>query len=243
MLDFSDRTFGEIVGEALEIDVHSEKYSVGGTSKANKLRTIWKMESDAAVGRLLSFLLDYESAQNMSDTPEVQALRDRCRTIANRLLSGSADLSALEEKAKILNSGHLKDQIRRLQASVETDPSLAIGTAKEMIETCCRTILAERGKPIEGNPDLPALTKEVFKELNLVPDNVPDSKRGAESIKRLLSNLSTIANNLAELRNLYGTGHGKHGCSTGLQPRHAKLAVGAASALVIFLFETHSETK
>lgn len=80
-------------------------------------------------------------------------------------------------------------------------------------------------------------------ELNLVPETVPEAARGADMIKRLLSNLGTIGNGLAELRNLYGTGHGKHGSATGLSARHAKLAVGADSTLVVFLFETHSEQK
>lgn len=87
------------------------------------------------------------------------------------------------------------------------------------------------------------LTKETMKELKLVPDGVPDAARGSDVIKRLLSNLGTIGNGLAELRGLYGTGHGKHGKSSGLRARHAKLAVGAASALATFLFETHMETK
>ncbi len=42
---------------------------------------------------------------------------------------------------------------------------------------------------------------------------------------------------------LYGTGHGQHGSSSGLTTRHAKLAVGAASTLAVFLFETHEQTK
>ncbi len=66
--------------------------------------------------------------------------------------------------------------------------------------------------------------------------------RGADIIKLLLSNLGTIGNNLAQLRGLYGTGHGMEGNAKGLTPRHAKLAVGAASTLVNFLYETHKET-
>ena len=138
---------------------------------------------------------------------------------------------------------HLAEQIRRLESSLQTDPSLAIGTAKELIETCCKTILAERGKPVTGTPDVSTLTKETLKELRLVPEGIPDAARGSDVIRRLLSNLATIGNGLAELRGLYGTGHGKHGTATGLSARHAKLAVGAASTLTVFLFETHTETK
>ena len=104
----------------------------------------------------------------------------------------------MKAHAKALDAIYLAEQIRRMEASVETDPGLAIGTAKELIETCCKTILAERGKPMTGTPDVPTLTKETLKELKLVPDGVPDSARGSDVVKRLLSNLGTIGNGLAE---------------------------------------------
>jgi Abortive infection C-terminus len=90
---------------------------------------------------------------------------------------------------------------------------------------------------------IPILTKETLTELKLVSDGVPDSARGSDLIKRLLSNLGTIGNRLAEMFSLYGTGHGIHGKTIGLSLRHAKLAVGAAAALTTFLFETHMEAK
>jgi hypothetical protein len=43
------------------------------------------------------------------------------------------------------------------------------------------------------------------------------------------------------MRNHYGTGHGKHAGTKGLQARHARLAVGAASALAAFLAETYHD--
>lgn len=50
-----------------------------------------------------------------------------------------------------------------------------------------------------------------------------------------------MAQGIAELRNLYGTGHGRDGKAVGLQPRYARLAAGCAGVLATFLFETHSE--
>jgi hypothetical protein len=243
VLNFSDRTFGEFVFDSVGLEIHNEKYTANGTSKANKLRTFWKTESDYMVGKLILALVDYDTTLNPSQDGEAKPRSEKCRQIANRLLAGGPSLSPLKEHAKVLNANHLAEQIRRLEASVERDPSLAIGTAKEIIETCCKTILSERGKPVTGTPDVSTLTKETLKELKLVPEGVPEAARGAEVIKRLLSNLGTIGNGLAELRGLYGTGHGKHGSSAGLSARHAKLAVGAASTLAVFLFETHQETK
>lgn len=243
VLNFSDRTFGEFISEAVGLDIHDEKYSTDGVSKAKKLRTFWKVEPNHTVGKLLLALIEYDVSLNATHDAEAIAHAEKCRQIATRLLGGGPSLSPLMEHAKVMNANHLAEQIRRLEASVETDPSLAIGTAKELIETCCKTILAERGKPVSGTPDVSTLTKLTLKELKLVPEGVPDAVRGADVIKRLLSNLGTIGNGLAELRGLYGTGHGKHGSATGLSPRHAKLAVGAAATLTVFLFETHMETK
>jgi len=171
--------------------------------------------------------------------------KDGFQYVDGRIVSGAGmpSLDGIKENAAEFDAKHLAEQIRRIEQSIESDPALAIGTAKELIETCCKTILAERGKPVEGTPDMPTLTKETLKELKLVPDGVPDSARGSDVIKRLLHNLGTIGNGLAELRGLYGTGHGKHGQTSGLNARHAKLAVGAAVTLTTFLFETHKETK
>lgn len=241
VLNFSDRTFSEFVFETVGQEIHDKKYTTGGTSKANKLRALWKIEADYVVGKLILALIDYEATLNTYPDSETTARSEKCRLVATRLLAGGPNLTPLKAKAKTLNANHLAEQIKRLETSVESDPSLAIGTAKELIETCCKTILAERGKPVAGMPDVSTLTKVTLKELKLVPEGVPEASRGADVIKRLLSNLGTIGNSLAELRGLYGTGHGKHGSSAGLSPRHAKLAVGAASTLAVFLFETHKE--
>ncbi|MEX0761538.1 MAG: abortive infection family protein [Dehalococcoidia bacterium] len=150
-------------------------------------------------------------------------------------------LNAIKKAAVTFDAKHLAEQVHRMESSIESDPALAIGTAKELIETCCKTILSERGKPVQGKPDIPALTKATLKELKLLPDDIPESARGSDVMKRILSNLGTIGNGLAELRGLYGTGHGKDGNARGLTPRHARLAVGSATTLASFLFETHEE--
>lgn len=86
--------------------------------------------------------------------------------------------------------------------------------------------------------DIPKLLKSVQRALDIVPENVDDAKKGAEIIKILLSNLGQVVIKLTELRNLYGTGHGKENIRKGLNERHAKLAVGAGITLSTFLLET-----
>ena len=138
-----------------------------------------------------------------------------------------------------LQSSYLREQVARMEASIDKDPSLAIGTAKELIETICKAILHNRGVPHEASAELGPLVKLTTQTLGLVPQAIPDAARAAETIKVLLSNLASVAGRMAELRNQYGTGHGKHPRAQGLEPRHARLAVGASTTLVTFLYDTH----
>jgi hypothetical protein len=155
--------------------------------------------------------------------------------------TGTPVLEDLATATHTLEGGHLASQIQRIKDGIETDPALAIGTAKEVIETVCKTILEERGKTISGTPDIPTLTKALLRELKLVPEGIHDGAKGADLIRGILRSLGTIGNDLAQLRGLYGTGHGKTANTQALKPRHAKLAVGAAATLVTFLVETHQE--
>ena len=134
----------------------------------------------------------------------------------------------------------LRVQIERLVEAAGSDPALAVGTAKEMVETVCKTILEDRGITVD-NDDMGKIVRSVVKELALLPDDIPEKAKGSDVIRRVLSNLSQISQGLAELRNLYGTGHGRSGRSGGIRPRHARLAVGAAVTFATFLLETHLE--
>lgn len=154
---------------------------------------------------------------------------------------GTRAVSRARTVADALNAGWMAKEIQRLEHAVDADPDLAIGTAKELIETCCKTILNQRGVAFTRSANLGDLTKLVVKELQLVPEGISDQAKGADNIRLILRNLSAITHNLAELRGLYGTGHGRDGQHRGLQPRHARLAVGAAVAFIDFATATHRE--
>lgn len=242
----SNRLFAEFFQDTLGIDIYSNKYSGKGDSKANHLRSFWEIEQDHLVGEALAGLLEiwvYENPRPWDGT--TSALFQSCESIVARLKSAPSDpgIHHIKNVAVTFDAKHLAQQIQRMEKAIDSDPPLALGTAKELVETCCRTILRERGKPVTGSPDLPALTKAVLKELRLVPESVPDHAKGSDIIKRLLSNLGSVCQCMAELRNLYGTGHGKDGKAEAIKPRHARLAVGTATALATFLFATHEELR
>ena len=162
------------------------------------------------------------------------------RPLLSRAEHAMASARLVKEK---INTSYIHRQIERLEKSIQTDPELAIGTAKEFLETICKTILSERGAEAIDGDDLPGLVRATLKELKLAADDIPENAKAVKTIRMMLMNLATISNALAELRNPYGTGHGKSAKAKGLEPRHARLAVGAATTLAVFLFETHTERK
>lgn len=162
-----------------------------------------------------------------------------------RLIADSArrHLDQAKAVAERLSGQYVVQQIRRLEDAVDKDAELAIGTAKEFIETLCKTILDERSVAFAKDEDLPALVKVTINNLKIIPDNLAKAGGTEKTITVLLNNLGSITQQLAELRNLYGTGHGKLTGHVGLEKRHAKLAVGMAATLAVFLFESHEAAR
>lgn len=155
--------------------------------------------------------------------------------------NGARAVTRARTVADALNAGWMAKEIQRLERAIDTDPDLAIGTAKDLVETCCKTILTNRGVAFTKSADLGDLTKLLVKELQLVPEGISDAAKGADNIRLILRNLTSIAHNLAQLRGLYGTGHGRDGQHRGLQPRHARLAVASAVAFIDFVADTYRD--
>jgi Abortive infection C-terminus len=147
-------------------------------------------------------------------------------------------LSALRDPVAI------RDQLSRLQRTAESDPALAIGTAKELIESTAKTVLQERGLEVNDKDDLPALVKQAQEALGLRPSSAHPGPDGTDAVKRILGGLMSIATGLGELRNRgYGTGHGPKGERVGLRPRHARLAVNAAMTWCSVMLDTLADSQ
>jgi hypothetical protein len=154
----------------------------------------------------------------------------------------NAGLDAASAIRPAVGTEYIGQQITRMQSAIRTDPELAIGTAKELVEAVAKAIADERHVAYLSSADLPQLVRLVARELRVTREDIPDDRPEAETIRQLLSNLATVSDRLAALRNRYGTGHADPS-RTLLTPRHARLAVGAASTLAVFLWDTHCERR
>ncbi len=171
--------------------------------------------------------------QRMNDGPERADIllllkEDGLDVIDGRIVRAAPPVISSGALAELRDPEVIERHLVRIAASVDADPEQAIGAAKELIESTTKLVLTTLGEPFDERSDVPGLVKQAQRALLLHPEDVAATQSGAETIKRLLGNLSQVAVGVAELRNLYGTGHGRSQLS-GLKPRHAHLAVGCAS--------------
>lgn len=258
VLDFSTNDFDVFTMNSIGVAL-CQQY---GMSKGKSLTAYINNASDEDKVTLISDLfkyyevnMEYEFNKNYEDNSywsssysryneQYAMLYQKCKEIMNRFDSGTVAIGntakELEEK---FSSDYMSKQIKLMVSMQTSNPTEAIGKAKELIESCCKTILDEKKIPWDKNWDVPQLTNKTLDTLNLLPANVKATDQGAEAIKAVLGNLRAIPSKLAEIRNPFGSGHGKSASYTGLEGRHAKLAVGSSITFVNFVWSTFEAEK
>lgn len=252
VLDFSTNDFDNFTMDSVGVALCC-KYNM---SKGKSLTAYIDQASADDAAKLLKDLLTYyeenyewEYTENADkDTygyyrqynAEYARLYKKCRVYMDRVLNIATPLAPnaaeLQEK---FSSEYLSKQIDLMLKMQVENPTDAIGKAKELIESCCKTILDNKNVSWDKNWDMSKLTGETLNLLNLTPKTIPDTDPVSENIKAVLGNLRGITTKLAEIRNPYGSGHGKSASFTGLEIRHAKLAVGCSITFVTFLWDTY----
>lgn len=128
-------------------------------------------------------------------------------------------------------------EVGRILESVDRDPADAITAARALVETACKTVLEELGEAIDERYDLPALYKKTALALRV------DATQHEVIYRQILQGLTSSIQGLAELRNKLGDAHGPRRGGPRPQPRHARMAAGAAMTVATFLIETLEERR
>ena len=109
---------------------------------------------------------------------EEEKIAGRPRYVAHPVsMARGRSISRARSVADALDAGWMQREIERLENAVDGDPALAIGTAKDLVESCCKTILAKRGVAVSPGAGLPDLTKSLTKELRLVPEGISNRRK------------------------------------------------------------------
>ena len=141
-------------------------------------------------------------------------------------------LDDVEEIAVQTNISEFSKHVTRIRSGIRSDPEQALGSAKELLESVLKAIIGLEGE--RSSEDMHGLLKEAMRKLDL--DAQQRDVPGKDTIKRTLSNLTQMVVGIAEIRNLYGTGHGRYK-SKELEIAHVRLVVNAAVAVASFLIE------
>lgn len=258
VLNFSTNDFDVFttnsIGEAL-----CAKY---GLSKGKSLNAYLNSASDENRLKLLSDLfhyyednMEYEYNKDYEDDlywgssisrydERYARIYQKCKAIMDRMEGGSSVIAKIADNLKgKFSSEYMSQQIELMVSMQSTNPTNAIGMAKELIESCCKTILEDLGIAWSKTDDVPQLTNKTMDALNLLPASVQATDQGADAVKAVLGNLRAIPSKLAEIRNPFGSGHGKSASFQGLEERHAKLAVGSSITFVDFIWSTYENQK
>lgn len=136
----------------------------------------------------------------------------------------------------------IEQQIQAIENALDNVPDFAFDLSKTLVESVCKTVLADIGQPADSNWDAPRLLRETTNRLSLLPRNHPDPARARGSVEKTIRGLLQTIQGLCELRNNYGmASHGRDGFSARLDLRQATLAAQAADTIVTFLYRIHRD--
>lgn len=117
-------------------------------------------------------------------------------------------------------------RVRLDKAIQDKDHPLVIGTAKELVEATAKVVLDARGQTVPSNEDF----SSVVGRAHVFLDRQPGQGLAKDvPIRNVAQGARTIVNQLPEIRNKYGTGHGRQ-----VQPEVAEelFLVGVDAALL-----------
>jgi hypothetical protein len=146
---------------------------------------------------------------------------------------------AIESLRHVSDASAIRELLDRMSRAADDDPPLAVGSAKEIVESTAKVVLAERGLAWRESADLPELVRAAEIALGLHPSTATAGPDASDGVRKILGAVTTITTGLAELRNRgHGTGHGPVTARVGLRPRHAHLAVNAAITCCQLMIDT-----
>lgn len=244
VLDFSTYDFDNFTLHSVGIPLCAT-YNL---SKGKSLNEFINEGDDDKVIKLLDDLLEYyivryssevESNQKTYNGSTYKSLYSKCKEIIEREKQHFKKFSkASEDLKKKFSSNYMNQQIDLMITMCNENPTEAIGKSKELIESCCKTIIESSGEAIKDSISMGQLIKQTFNLLNIPNKNAKMNLEEERIVKQIVGSLNGLSSGIVELRNHYGSGHGHSAKFNGLTKRHAELSVGSSITLVRYFWDT-----
>lgn len=147
-------------------------------------------------------------------------------------LAEAAALDAVTAAIADLKLPEIVRQLDRLHRDLADDLPAAVGHAKDLVESACKTVIGQTG-PGAGT-EFPAVVTAALKAVGRHAQQVDSRDPDAQLLRRLFGALQGQLEAVAGLRNRVGTGHGRAG-DVALDAPLARLVVGQALIAVGYL--------
>lgn len=152
--------------------------------------------------------------------------------------SVSLVVDAFATKTAALDFDAVRREVDRALESAERDPPVAVTAACVIIETVCRSILAELKIEAPAKRDVEALLRVVQEPLGLSPARSDFPELIAADVRQVLGGLTTVAKGVGALRTHGGSAHATVHGQAPIDARIARFAIHSASTIALFLVET-----
>lgn len=205
VLDFSNRTFQQFIFEHSHRDIYDDRYSSGGNSKANRLRTFWHIESGPVVAKLMTDLLEYWKARKLTMGEDLnkldEALYEDCLKIAARVRNDSIvdDVDAFQPNVEDKNFQVLAQIIR--ESIEKNEPEKALDRLHTFVVKFLRKLCDRHGISYTGDTPLHTLFGSYIKCLK--NQNLIES----EMTERILKSSISVLEAFNDVRNKQSLAH------------------------------------
>lgn len=198
VLDFSDRTFQDFVGECVGIDIEDRKYFSAGSSKAKRLRTLWSIEPNHIVGRLLRELVQLIQSTTSN---QYEVLIGECNAITDRLLQGAPVLDVLTFCDEVGEKA-FQALVRSLRQAINThEPECALDRLHTYVVKYIRSICAKYGLETDREKPLHSLVGEYIKRAKAA------GRIESEMTERILKSTISVMESFNRVRNEHSLAH------------------------------------
>lgn len=190
---------------------------------------IQESEKLKAVADYLNTFLEYDG---------LELVHERKTARVRQLGTNGAIIKSFTEKALALNFEAVKVEVDRALESAERDPPVAVTAACVIIESVCRSILAELGLDAPAKRDVEGLLRAVQEPLGLSPARSDLAPLIAADVRQVLGGLTTVAKGIGAMRTHGGSAHAPELGQAPIDARIARFAIHSASTIALFLVET-----
>lgn len=211
---------GKVIEEFMEVEPPKEETAGSFLGITGNLYDEWCKKRDRLIRILESYGLKYVRGG------EVIEIR-----------KGSSSI-ILEDELKKGNFDEIEVEFSRAIDSIDDDPAIAITAGCAILEALFKAYIFENQLQTPSKETIKPLWNIVQKHLGFDPKLQTD-----QDVQRILVGMSSIIDGVGALRTHGGSAHGGGKLRYNVKPRHARLLVGAAHTLALFIIQTWKERK